>query len=246
MLSLRIPALAALALLICSAAAAAQSAPLNIDTRRLTLGSDSLAIFIVRGADTVQTGWMRDLLSADEENGRPVLRRVYVSADRILGMRVDTIVDARESLAPIRLRDHSARGGAFLDFSAGQVTGWMQLASGDSVAVQSVLPAEVYNSSSFDLVLRAADLSQNWRAEIPAFLPSTRSVVQLQAQVEGAETVGGRTCWRVQANFAGTPVTFWIDQESRALCKQVMVLGPGVQLMLAPVPAASAPSRQAT
>jgi hypothetical protein len=109
--------------------------------------------------------------------------------------------------------------------------GCVVLANGDSVPVDAALPELVFSGSSFDLVLRAAPLAAGWEADIPAFLPSTRTVVPLRARVAGSELIGGRRCWRVEADFAGSAVTFWVAEETRALCQQVLHIRPGVQIM---------------
>lgn len=74
-------------------------------------------------------------------------------------------------------------------------------------------------------------LKAGWVASVPTFLPSTRAVAPLEARVTEIETVGGEPCWRVQATFTGTPVTFWIVKSSRALRQQLMQTRPDVQIL---------------
>jgi hypothetical protein len=69
---------------------------------------------------------------------------------------------------------------------------------------------------------------------VPTFLASARVVSALRARVTGAETIGGEICWRVQVDFTGMPVTFWIGQTSRALRQQVMQIRPDVQILFRP------------
>jgi hypothetical protein len=206
----------------------------EVDGRFLRGGTDSLAIYVVRDGDTTRTGMLWDELAAAELEGRGVLRRVYRTEDRILGARLDTIVDEFPSLAPIQSVSASRHGAEVLSFTRNRVRGWKQLVNGDSVPIDVALPATVYNSATFDLVLRAASLRDGWQAAVPAFLGNTRTVVTLTAKVAGTERIGSSVCWRVDAEFAGMPVTFWIDQSSRKLCKQVMQVSPGVQILFAP------------
>ncbi|MDQ3951257.1 MAG: hypothetical protein M3282_13065, partial [Gemmatimonadota bacterium] len=49
-----------------------------------------------------------------------------------------------------------------------------------------------------------------------------------------SDRIGTALCWRVDAEFTGMPVTFWVDQQSRRLCQQVMHVQPGVQILFAP------------
>ena len=238
--SLLIATLAAGAL---PALAAAQRPTPGPDGRLLRLGVDSLAMYLVQGTDTTRTGTLRDELSVVHEDGRELLRRVYISIDRVLGTRVDTLVDVRAALRPVRHRSHTDRAVEVIDFAAGRASGWLRLANGDSVAVDAA--ADAFNASSFDLVLRASPLREGWEATIPTFYPPTRAVMALRARVVGVEHVAQERCWRVQAEFGGTPVTFWIGQTSRALRQQVMQVRPGVQILFRPM-TASTPPRRAT
>ena len=199
----------------------------------LSLGTDSLAIYLVRGNDTTRTGIVVDELRPIEENGQALLQRVYTSTDWILGSRVDTLVDVRATLAPVRHRSRTTRSFEFLDFTPRGLKGWLRLANGDSIGVAVPLPATVYNSSSFDLVLRSSPLRDGWSAVVPVLLPSTRTVVPLRARVAGSEVIGGEATWRVEAEFTGMPVTFWISKTSRKLKQQTMQVRPDVLILFA-------------
>jgi hypothetical protein len=146
------------------------------------------------------------------------------------------LVEAFPELTPVRHRSRSVHGQESVDYAPGQVRGWMRDARGDSVPIQESLPNVVYSGSTFDLILRAAPLRDGWQAVIPAFVPSSRSVVPLRAQVTGTEKIGEDACWRVEADFGGTPVTFWIHQGTRTLCQQVMQLRPGLQTLFRRIP----------
>jgi hypothetical protein len=228
----------ALALGLAASAAATQAPPAapTPNGRRLAPGIDSLAIYLVRAGDTTRTGVVYDELVQLEERGRPLLLRVYRSADRLLGNRLDTLVDDRATLAPVRHRSRSSNSQEFLDFRSGRVTGWMRLVNGDSVSVDVPLAGLAFNGSTVDLVLRASDLRAGWEAIVPAFLAPTRTVVPIRARVAGAETVRGERCWRVQAEFAGMPVTMWVGQTSRRLLQQSMQLRPDMQILFGAFP----------
>jgi hypothetical protein len=200
---------------------------------RLRPGVDSFAVFFINGTDTVRTGLVRDELAFVELNGRRILRRAYRTRDRVLGMRVDTLVDDAADLRPVAHRSRTLQGLEFLEFGKSRVTGWMRLANGDSVTVDAPLDGVAYNSSTFDLVLRSSPLHASWKALVPSFMASTRTVVPLSARVVGSEPVGGEDTWKVQADFAGTPVTFWIGKESRRLRRQLMQLRPDRAILFA-------------
>jgi hypothetical protein len=233
--SLRQFFLALAATLIAVSRVAAQTAPpvAGIDGRLLRAGVDSLAIFLVRDGDTTRTGSVQDELAPTDLNGRWVLRRVYRSDDRVLGSRVDTTVDELPTLAPISSRSVSRQGLEVLDFEPTRVRGWMRLINGDSVGVDVPVAGAIYNSGTFDLLLRAAPLREGWEAEVPAFLPNTRTIARLRARVAGRDRIGTSDCWRVEAEFTGMPVTFWVEAASRRLCQQVMHVQPGVRILFA-------------
>ena len=210
---------------------AAGEAPLGLDGRRIAVRTDTLRVRFVQGSDTTETGMIVDAISVEVVRGRHALVRVYQSNDRLLGTRRDSIVDARSTLRPIAHVSVSTRSQERLEFAADRVTGTVTLASGEPVAVDKPLAAGLLNSSSFDLALRSAPLAAGWGARFMAFVPSTRETVTLRARVSGVDTIGGRACWRVEAEFTGLPVSFWIDQADRRLCRQVMTPRVGLAII---------------
>ena len=224
--------LVSVALLLDTAGAVAQATHVpGVDGKRLRLGIDSMAVYLVQGRDSVPTGMLWDELRVVDENGSAVLQRVYRSQDQVMGVRVDTLVDQYSSLLALRHRSRSSRSQEFLDFTSGRVRGWVRLANGDSSDVDVAIPPSVHNGNSFDLILRAAPLATGWSTEVPSFLASTRSIVPLRARVVGREVIDGESCWRVDADFGGTAVSFWIHEQSRDLWQQVMHLGPDLQVL---------------
>jgi hypothetical protein len=194
----------------------------QVDGRVLRTGTDSLAVFVVRGRDTIRTGTIVDELAVVQAGATSHLRRVYRTRDRVLGMRLDTLVDDLSTLRPVSLRSRTDRAFEFLSFAPGRVTGWLRIANGDSVGVDVQSLPEVYSSSTVDLVIRASPLSDGWQMEVAMFLPNTRGTAPFRARVTGSDSVGGSEAWRVEAEFTGTPVTFWVDKTTRHLVKQEM------------------------
>jgi hypothetical protein len=206
---------------------------------------DTFAVYLIRGTDTTRTGTIVDEIAVIAVNGDSALRRVYRSTDEVLGQRLDTLVDAFPSLSPRTHRSRSSRGMEFLQFSGGRVSGWLRLVNGDSVAIDQPIDSGVFNASSLDLVLRTSALTPTWQATIHVFLPSTKGVVPMQARVSGTDVIRGSRAWRITADFAGTPVTFWVDQTSRALVQQVMRVGVDVEILFAR-PSEKVPKGRAT
>ncbi|MDR0786440.1 MAG: hypothetical protein LBG44_01000 [Gemmatimonadota bacterium] len=194
-------------------------------------GVDTLYSYLINRSDTVEIGFVIDEISRVPGGDRSTIRRVYISQDQVRGISVDTILDDALTLKPIALRHRSSGNLALFDFGEELVEGWMMLANGDSVAVSTPISNKVYGSSTFDLVLRSSPLEEGWRTEVSAFLASTRTAVPLQARVDGSEDIGGNPAWRIQADFAGTPVTFWVDKASRSLVRQSMRINPDLELL---------------
>ena len=216
---------------LASLAACSPDAPAGLDGRLLPARTDTLAIYLIRGTDTVRSGRTIDELKVVDENGRALLHRVYRTEDDRLGTRVDTLVDEQRSLAPVRQRSSSTQSREVLDFGAGRVRGWLRAESGDSLPIDVAIGDSVRNASSFDLVVRASALAEGWQATVPAFLPNTRAVEPMRAAVTGSEQVAGSQTWRVDADFAGMPVTFWIDKGTRAIRRQVIRMGPDATVL---------------
>ena len=211
-------------------------APPEADGRLLPQRTDTLAIYLIRGADTVRSGRTIDELRVIEEDGRKLLHRIYRTEDDRLGTRADTLVDEQLSLAPVRHRSGSPRTREVLDFAEGRVRGWLREEDGDSVPVDLAIGDSVRNASSFDLVLRASPLAEGWETTVPAFLPNARAVVPMRAVVGGSEEIGGRPTWRVEADFAGLPVIFWIDKATRAIRRQAILMGSDRMVLYDSVP----------
>ena len=213
--------------------------PNTVDGRRLRPGADTLAIYLIRGSDTVRTGTVIDRLWVDDAR----LNRVYSSVDQVLGNRLDTIVSRLTDLRPISYRSRSSRLAAQLVFDRDTVAGWLRLVSGDSVAVRVPLAGTVYDAASFDLVARASDLRDDLRLAVASFLVGSNTVGSLEGRVDGSADVDGRACWVFKAVFGGLPVSFWIDKESRTLRRQLMQLGVDTSVLFAVPRAATSPKR---
>jgi len=71
---------------------------------------------------------------------------------------------------------------------------------------------------------------------VPSYVPS-RGIVTLTAKVVGDDMIDGQATWRVDADFTGMSVSFWVAKTSRRLLKQVMHVAPGADIeFLAPAP----------
>lgn len=209
----------ALAVFLTGRAALAQAdRSLSLDGRLLPLQVDTFAVFVIQGRDTIRTGTLIDALRAS--GGR--LTRIYSQSDRVLGPQLDTIISNVADLRPVSYVSASPTGIRHLTYSPGVVTGWSRLPDGDSAAVRVSLPPTVYDGASYDLVVRASQLADDFALTVPAFMAGPNAVGSVTGHVTATATVDGHACWVFNANFAGMPVTFWIDKSTRALRRQLM------------------------
>lgn len=206
-------------------------AQLELDGARIRPGTDSMVMYLVTGGDTTRAGEISDEIAMTREGGTRAIRRVHASASSVTGMNVDTLMDDAATLRPIRERGAGGMGSVALDFAAGRITGWARSDDGDSVVVATTPKGVFYNSSSLDLVIRASPLRDGWTAEIPVYISTSDEVVPVRAAVAGSETVDGVACWRVEVDFTGMPVIFWIEKDSRAMARQAMRMAPDVEVL---------------
>jgi hypothetical protein len=204
-----------------------QDAPVRPNGHLLPLQVDTFAIYTIRGSDTTRTGVLIDALQSTD--GRLV--RTYRQIDRMVGPQLDTITSTFPDLRPVAYQGLSARFGASLTYRSDSVRGSLLLADGSSVSVGASLSRPVYDGASYDLVVRASDLAEGVAITVPLFLVAANATAEVSGRVIGSEVIRGRDCWVFTANFAGMPVTFWIDKSTRALRRQLLQPGVGLGVL---------------
>jgi hypothetical protein len=202
------------------------------DGRRLQLGTDSLVVFVVRQRRQEQSGTIVDVLDTIRVNGEVRLQRVYRRTDVVLGDGVDTLVDHFPDLAPRNVQSRSDGGGTeLLTWRGGRLTGTVEQTGKTKRSIDTAVAPSLYSSSSFDLILRASPLAEGYEIAVSTY-SARRGATILTAKVVGAEVVPGfGDTWRVDANFAGLSVTFWIAKTSRRLIRQVIRVSPETELL---------------
>lgn len=228
-------------LVCCSDVLTAQAvARVAVDLARLKCGVDSLEIYVVQGSARRRTGVLVDECRSTGTGTARVLTRIYRTADRVLGNRLDTIVDLWSTLEPRTYHSVSSRTSSGekiqLDWSAGRLRGRIEPDNKPAAKVDEEVKSPQYNSASFDVLLRASPLAAGYSVDVPAYVPG-RGVTTLTAKVVGEEQIAGQASWRVDADFAGLSVTFWIAKTSRQLLKQVMHLTPEADIEFVSPPA---------
>jgi hypothetical protein len=226
----------ALAITATSAFAQTPAAP-QPDGHRLRLATDSLEVYVVRLGHPQRTGFLIDRLDTVRVDGETMLRRIRRTTDAALGSSVDTIVHALATLQPRIVRSYSDRGLERLDWQASRVVGVVEEPDSPARSIDSPLPKGWYSSESFDLILRASPLAEGYGVAVPSFGREGSQV--LTATVAGSEVVEGHgDTWRIEADVAGLPVTFWISKASRRLVRQIIHVSPVFQIMFVVAPPA--------
>jgi hypothetical protein len=227
----------ALAITATSALAQTPTAP-QPDGHRLRLTTDSLEVYVVRVGRPRRTGFLIDRLDTVRVDGETMLRRIRRTTDATLGSGADTIVHARATLQPRSVRSYSDRGVERLDWQTSRVVGVVEDPDSPARSIDSPRPEGWYSSASFDLILRASPLAEGYRIAVPTFGREGSRV--LTATVAGSEVVEGHgDTWRIEADVADLPVTFWISKTSRRLVREIMHISPVLQIMFVVPPAGS-------
>jgi hypothetical protein len=229
----------AIALVITATGALAQTpAAPQPDGHRLRLTTDSLEVYVVRLGHLQRTGFLIDRLDTVRVDGETMLHRIHRTSDAALGNSADTVVHALATLQPRSVRTHSDRGAERLDWQTSRVVGVVEDPDGPVRSIDSPLPKGWYSSASFDLILRACPLAEGYAVAVPTFGREGSQV--LTATVAASEAVEGHgDTWRIEADVAGLPVTFWISKTSRRLVRQIIHVSPVLEIMFVAPPAGS-------
>jgi len=212
----------------------AQARPVSgLNPKLLRLTTDSLEVYIVRQGTQDRSGTIVDALDTVRVNGELRFRRVYTRTDAVLGNGLDTLVDAFANLT-LRTVDSRSEGGGVehLEYRNGRIVGALEQSGAPTRPVDTGASGGGYSSASFDLVLRAAPLTNTFSVSLPAF-SGRQGWKIVSAKVAGSETLPqfGET-WRLNADFGGRTATFWITKDSRRLVRQLIGVAPGIQILI--------------
>lgn len=214
--------------------------PLVGQATPLTAAVDTLTIWLIRGRDTIPAGEIIDDLRITARDSGSQFIRVYSTRSRLLPSSVDTIVDWVDGLRPVRTVSVRGDSAYRLDFEPDRVQGDLVIGAGVRRGITLPLPDGTINAASLDLVLRSALLRIGDSVQVMAFTPTVYGgVARIAVRVDGQEEIGRRRAWRLVGIFPpGNRVTFWIDQDTRALLQQKLELPTGVTVLIdrRPVP----------
>jgi hypothetical protein len=222
-----------IAFVVCASSLQAQSvrAP-QPDGRRLQLGTDSMEVFLVRGGDRLRTGTIVDRLDTIRVDGEVRFQRVYSRIDSILGNGVDTLIDRFPDLVPRSVASRSDGGGTeTLLWREGRLTGSVGQPGQAKRLIDTTVAFSLYSGASFDLIVRASPLADGYSIATSGY-SGRKGARRFSARVVGSEKLPnfGDT-WRVDADYGGLPVTFWIAKSSRRLVRQLIHVASGTELL---------------
>lgn len=207
------------------------------DLTKIRLGTDSMTISIVRHGDTTVIGQLWDDLGIPLGIPSSRLRRVYRTTNQVFGAHLETTFVSVPTLALVRRRTRSVSYADSVEVDGSVATGWVQSASALSISISRTLPTGTIDASLYDVAVRTAPLALGYSLTLKGYSSLQDSILTLNATVVAVEVVSQRDgrqrrTWRVQVHFDELVSTMWIDQETRALVKQIIELGSGVHMLL--------------
>lgn len=121
--------------------------------------------------------------------------------------------------------------------STSTAAGWVQPASKPRAAIARTLPAGTIDGALYGVAVPAAPLALGYGLTLSGYSSPQESVLTLSSTVDASEVISRRDgtermTWRVRMDFGGLASTMWRDRETRALVKQSIELGPGVQNLM--------------
>ncbi|MDB4950334.1 MAG: hypothetical protein JWM27_2983, partial [Gemmatimonadetes bacterium] len=203
-----------------------------VDGSRVRPARASFAWEIVRGEGSTPVGTLTDEVSVVQSGGRPALLRV-LSLQSARGALIDSTVSDARTLAPISQRSTQPRRSIALTFERGRMTGSVTPVGGAPVKVDTAGAVPAFDSSSWDLVLRALPLREGLSVRYAVFDVDLPGQTWYSARVTGVERPAGAAgdAWRVETERGdGHQATVWIDRATREVVQVEAQMGPGVLL----------------
>lgn len=200
----------------------------SLDARLLRTGVVAYTWIIESAGQSQPVGWVTDSLAATFDNGRPALTRT-LTAQRGNMVLVDSSVSLRRSLAPRSHRSHQPRRTMVLTFDGSHVMGSVTSAQGEPATFDSTFVTPVFDSSNWDLLIRALPLREGLAVRFPVYDHDNGGLVWYTARVAGVERPGaGPESWRIEGQVGPVRNTLWVDRQTRDLVMLEAEVQPGV------------------
>lgn len=209
----------------------------SLDLGRLRQGVDSMSIAIVRGNDTTPVGQLWDEIRFFNGPDGAQLRRVYWTINEAFGPTLDSTFSMAPDLKPIRRWSSGRFASDSIVYRGDSASGWADGPSPPRRVVARQVPVGIIDPSSFDLVVRTAELSPDYVLSVRSYLAWQDSVVTLTARVLSTEPIRQRDgavvdCWKVEGDFDNLRVIMWVDKVTRALVQETIHLTPDIAMYM--------------
>jgi hypothetical protein len=203
----------------------------RIDARRLAPGTEQVAWTMERaGQPSRNFGNAVDQLGSVSLDGQAALLRV-MTVQRGTATLIDSTWSDARTLAARRHRSVQPGRRLFVDWADRAITGRIEPASGAPIARDATYLVPSFDSSNWELIVRAMDLNVGVRRVYPVY--DVDGLLQWYvARVTDTTSVAGRPAWVVKAELgtSGT-ATLTIEQATRRLASVEVPLGQGTLRM---------------
>ncbi len=206
----------------------------RVDARRLVSGSSERVMTVERAGQPVRAlGSSVDVLGAVTFNGAPALLRVG-SVQRGTATLIDSTWSDPRTLAPLRHASVQPARRLFVEWTGAVIRGRVEPTTGAPIRKDSTFAVPSYDSSNWELVIRAMDLGVGVRRVLPVY--DVDGLLQWYVvRVVDTTSVDGRAAWIVKADLGVAGVaTMTIEQASRRLALVEVPMGQATLKMAPP------------
>lgn len=192
---------------------------------RIGAGTARFVLTAYRDADEIPVGQLTDRLTIDTVNGTVLLRRAQ-RLQRGTADLIDSTITEQRTLAPRWHRSLQPTRIISIEFSGRRVKGSIGPQDIPPVPIDTTLPAPLFDSGNWDLLLRALPLETGYAARFPVY-DTDAGVREYHVAVTGSTTVQGEEAHVVIFTLGrGRESVVWIGKQSRNLLQMETMLGP--------------------
>ena len=208
----------------------------RVDARRIRASADSIDWTLERDGQQRPFGAAADIVSRTTRDGAPVLLRVN-RVSRGPAMLIDSTWSDPTTLAPIAHRASQPQRSLVVDWRGRSLSARIERRGGTPIVRDTTWQVATFDSSNWDLVIRALDLRVGTTWTFPVY--DVDGLLQwYSATVKEEAMRAGRPVVVVDASLgtAGN-TTLVIDRETRAMIETRVPMGQAVLRMSIVAPA---------